>query len=115
MRIAGKYCGILHHHKPAQNCSHFILNLNHLGIKIPRCNYHNYQLVSTLVQTENFFVGHLASMDETKSLTHTQIAFSGVEDDILRAKTPGYMRMLTMSNRFVIPVQANLYRPERGE
>lgn len=68
-----------------------------------------------LVQTENFFVGHLASMDETKSLTHTQIAFSGVEEDILRAKTPGYMRMLTMSNRFVIPVQANLYQPKRGE
>ncbi len=68
-----------------------------------------------LAQTENFFVGHLASMDETKALTHTQIAFSGVEDDILRAKTPGYMRMLTMSNRFVIPVQANLYQPKRGE
>lgn len=68
-----------------------------------------------LVQTENFFVGHLASMDETKALTHTQIAFSGVEDDILRTKTPGYMRMLTMSNRFVIPVQANLYQPKRGE
>ena len=68
-----------------------------------------------LVQTENFFVGHLASMDETKALTHTQIAFAGVEDDILRAKTPGYMRMLTMSNRFVIPVQANLYQPERGD
>ncbi len=68
-----------------------------------------------LVQTENFFVGHLASMDETKALTHTQIAFSGVENDILRAKTPGYMRMLTMSNRFVIPVQANLYQPKRGK
>ena len=68
-----------------------------------------------LVQTENFFVGHLASTDETKALTRTQIAFEGVEEDILRAKTPGYMRMLTMSNRFVIPVQANLYRPERGE
>ncbi len=68
-----------------------------------------------LVQTENFFVGHLASIDETKALTHTQIAFSGVEDDILRAKTPGYMRMLTMSNRFVVPVQANLYQPKRGE
>lgn len=68
-----------------------------------------------LVKTENFFVGHLASMDETKALTHTQIAFAGVEDDILRAKTPGYMRMLTMSNRFVIPVQANLYQPERGD
>ncbi len=68
-----------------------------------------------LVQTENFFVGHLASMDETKALTHTQIAFSGVEEDILRARTPGFMRMLTMSNRFVIPVQANLYAPKRGE
>lgn len=68
-----------------------------------------------LVQTENFFVGHLASSDETKALTRTQIAFEGVEGDILRAKTPGYMRMLTMSNRFVVPVQANLYQPERGE
>lgn len=68
-----------------------------------------------LVQTENFFVGHLASKSETNALTKTQIAFDGVEEDILRAKTPGYMRMLTMSNRFVIPVQANLYRPERGE
>lgn len=54
-------------------------------------------------------------MDETKSLTRTQIAFAGVEEDILRARTPGYMRMLTMSNRFVIPVQAKLYQPRRGE
>lgn len=68
-----------------------------------------------LVQTENFFVGHLASSDETKALTRAQIAFEGVEQDILRAKTPGYMRMLTMSNRFVVPVQADLYRPQRGE
>lgn len=68
-----------------------------------------------LVQTENFFVGHLASTDETKSLTRTQFAFAGVEEDILRARTPGYMRMLTMSNRFVIPVQAKLYQPRRGE
>lgn len=68
-----------------------------------------------LVQTENFFVGHLSSSDEAKSLTRTQIAFEGVEEDILRAKTPGFMRMLTMSNRFVIPVQATLYAPERGE
>ena len=67
-----------------------------------------------LVQTENFFVGHLSSADETKALTRTQIAFEGVEQDIMRARTPGYMRMLTMSNRFVVPVQANLYSPERG-
>ena len=68
-----------------------------------------------LVQTENFFVGHLASSDETKALTRTQIAFDGVEEDILRARTAGFMRMLTMSNRFVIPVQAKLYSPKRGE
>jgi hypothetical protein len=59
-----------------------------------------------LTQTENFFVGHLSSQDETRALSRLQIAFSGIEDDILRAKTPGYMRMLTMSHRFVVPVQA---------
>lgn len=59
-----------------------------------------------LAQTENFFVGHLSSQDETKALSRVQVAFSGCEEDILKAKTPGYMRMLTMSHRFVIPVQA---------
>ncbi len=68
-----------------------------------------------LIQTENFFIGHLSSQDETKALTRMQIAFSGIEEDILRARTPGYMRMLTMSHRFVIPVQANLYQPRREE
>ena len=48
MRIAGKYCGILQLHRPVQNCSHFIQNLNHLGIKIPRYNYHKLQVVITL-------------------------------------------------------------------
>lgn len=59
-----------------------------------------------LAQTENFFVGHLSSQDEAKSLARVQVAFAGVEQDILRAKTPGYMRMLTMSHRFVVPTQA---------
>lgn len=59
-----------------------------------------------LAQTENFFVAHLSSQDEAKALSRVQVAFSGLEDDILRSKTPGYMRMLTLSHRFVIPVQA---------
>jgi hypothetical protein len=59
-----------------------------------------------LAQTENFFVGHLSSQDETRALSRVQIAFAGIEEDILRAKTPGYMRMLTMSHRFVISMQA---------
>lgn len=62
-----------------------------------------------LAQTENFFVGHLSSQDETKSLSRVQVAFAGIEQDILRSKTPGYMRMLTMSHRFVIPVQAHRF------
>jgi hypothetical protein len=62
-----------------------------------------------LAQTENFFVGHLSSQDETKALSRIQIAFNGSEEDIMKAKTPGFMRMLTMSHRFVIPVQANKF------
>lgn len=62
-----------------------------------------------LAQTENFFVGHLSSQDEARALGRVQIAFEGIEQDILRSKTPGYMRMLTMSHRFVIPVQANKF------
>ncbi|WP_205325003.1 ATP-binding protein [Glycomyces sp. YM15] len=63
-----------------------------------------------LTQTENFFVGHLSSEQETKALSRLQTAFSGVEQDILRTKQPGYMRMLTKSHRFVIPVQARMFQ-----
>lgn len=63
-----------------------------------------------LVQTENFFVGHLSSQDETKALARLQVAFTGIEQDILRARTPGYMRMLTLSHRYVIPVQAKKFQ-----
>jgi hypothetical protein len=59
-----------------------------------------------LAQTENFFVGHLSSQDEAKSLARVQVAYDGLEQDILHSRTPGYMRMLTFSHRFVIPVQA---------
>ena len=62
-----------------------------------------------LAQTENFFVGHLSSEDEAKALTRSQGAFAGIEADILRARTPGYMRMLTQAHRFVIPVQAHKF------
>lgn len=62
-----------------------------------------------LAQTENFFVGHLSSQDEVKALSRVQVSFSGSEQDILRARTPGYMRMLTLSHRFVIPVQTHKF------
>lgn len=62
-----------------------------------------------LAQTENFFVAHMSSEEETRSLSKVQTAFSGIGEDILRGKTPGYMRMLTMSHRFVISVQAKKF------
>src|SRR6267143_1149696 len=68
-----------------------------------------------LAQTENFFVAHLSSQDETKSLSRVQVAFSGIEEDILRAKTPGYMRMLTLSHRFVVPVQVKRFEATSSE
>jgi hypothetical protein len=67
-----------------------------------------------LAQTENFFVGHLSSSQETSALVKLQRAFSGVEEEIMRSRTPGYMRMLTQSHRFVIPVQARLFEARRG-
>jgi hypothetical protein len=68
-----------------------------------------------LAQTENFFVGHLSSQDETRSLARVQIAFSGIEQDITRSRTPGYMRMLTLSHRFTIAVQAAKFGEERAQ
>lgn len=62
-----------------------------------------------LMQSENFFVGHLASIDEAKALSRQQATFTGIEEDILRSRTPGYMRMLTFSHRFVVPLQAFKY------
>lgn len=59
-----------------------------------------------LQQTENFFVAHLSSKDEVSALAKLQVAFEGIENDILRTRTPGYIRMLTFSHRFVIPTQA---------
>jgi hypothetical protein len=67
-----------------------------------------------LTQTENFFVGHLSSSQETSALTKLQRAFAGVEEEIMRSRTPGFMRMLTQSHRFVIPVQARLFEA-RGD
>ncbi|PQA83435.1 hypothetical protein C5F52_08270 [Limnohabitans sp. TS-CS-82] len=62
-----------------------------------------------LAQTENFFIGHLSSDREVEKLAAVQFAFKGCEDDILRMRTPGLMRILAYSNRYLIPVQAGRY------
>jgi len=62
-----------------------------------------------LAQTENFFVGHLSSQDAVRALERVQIAYEGVGQEIMRSKSPGYMRMLTFSHRFVVPMQADRF------
>jgi len=64
-----------------------------------------------LAQTENFFVAHLASRDDVNMLAKVNIAYESLKDDILKAKTVGYIRMLTRSHRFVVSVQARKFTP----
>jgi hypothetical protein len=65
-----------------------------------------------LAQTENFFIAHLSSRDEVSALGKLNVAYDSMQDDILSAKTPGYIRMLTRSHRFVVSVQVNLFQPQ---
>jgi DNA helicase HerA-like ATPase len=64
-----------------------------------------------LAQTENFFIAHMSSQDEVNALAKMNVAYESMKDDILRAKTPGYIRMLTRSHRFVVSIQARLFEP----
>jgi hypothetical protein len=67
-----------------------------------------------LAQTENFFIAHLASQNDTNNLAKVNIAYDSIKNDILQAKTPGYMRMLTRSHRFVVSMQAKRFTPPTG-
>jgi DNA helicase HerA-like ATPase len=64
-----------------------------------------------LAQTENFFIAHLASTDDVNKLAKVNVAYESLKDDILNAKTPGYIRMLTRSHRFVVSMQALKFVP----
>jgi len=64
-----------------------------------------------LAQTENFFIAHLSSQDEVNALAKVNVAYESLKDDILQAKTVGYVRMLTRSHRFVVSVQARKFTP----
>jgi len=64
-----------------------------------------------LAQTENFFVAHLASLDDVDKLAKLNISYESMKGDILQAKTPGYIRMLTRSHRFVVSMQALKFTP----
>jgi hypothetical protein len=54
--------------------------------------------------TENFIVAHLNDDREIRELTQ-RYEFRDVGEDVMRARTKGYVRMITDSHRFVLPVR----------
>ncbi len=66
---------------------------------------------SLLTQTENFFIGHLSSDIDVDTLASVQSLFGAVKDEILQFRLPGFMRVLSYSRRFVLPIQAKRFDP----
>jgi hypothetical protein len=70
-------------------------------------------LSDLLAQTENFFIAHLSSQDDVNKLAKINVAYESMKNDILQAKTIGYIRMLTQSHRFVVSMQALRFSPSK--
>jgi hypothetical protein len=65
-----------------------------------------------LKNTENFFIAHLNDDREIKEIER-RYEFAGIGLDVQRARTKGYVRMITLSHRYALPVQIRLFEPRK--
>jgi hypothetical protein len=67
-----------------------------------------------LKNTDNFLIAHLDDDRETREVAR-KYAFRDVAEDVQRIQSKGFVRMLTRSHRFALPVQIHKFKAPKKQ